>query len=602
MKKLTLMFLAGSVLMSCVNEEYDLNKVDGTAVIAKDIAMPIGNLQKLSVNQILDFASETEFISKDANGDLKFTINGGTPQSASITVPSFTIPFENEIVGNDHLITLYSGLLAGQSGTEINKQIHLENQRVEKIIQIDEDHKLPHQVIGAEYVELDMLIDYTFSVSSGAGHVAEGFQMDFPDWLTVVKADNSDDYIVDNQDNNKNVVRFLRDVKIQKGTPYIVDLKVTRVDFPEGSIIDAGNDAQGKPCKKVWIDEEEHENKIIVEGDIYMDTNDFPEIPEKLDVIMHLEFRDFEVKAAKVSLDMELGLPDMTVDEIGYPDFFKSEGLVMDIHDVFLKFNFANTLPLQLELNADVAAYKQSAEIENFHLGAGAPNGTDPLSIPADSQDYTMLFSRLSKEGTIALPQLGTLMTSLPDKVNVTNISASCTNDYVRVVPGTTFTCNLAYEFYAPLAFGKDFRFAYDLDIEDIGLDLGEYGVKSASISLNAINSLPLNFDISAQALDAEGQPSDVTLQVKGSVASGTQNNPAVSPIEIHIKSADKAIQLNTLKLRLTAKGPSDAHLGTPLNEAQGLKIDDLALRLPDGVTVDMTAIFKMDAPQDTDM
>jgi hypothetical protein len=104
MKKLTLMFLAGSVLMSCVNEEYDLNKVDGTAVIAKDIAMPIGNLQKLSVNQILDFASETEFISKDANGDLKFTINGGTPQSASITVPSFTIPFENEIVGNDHLI------------------------------------------------------------------------------------------------------------------------------------------------------------------------------------------------------------------------------------------------------------------------------------------------------------------------------------------------------------------------------------------------------------------------------------------------------------------------------------------------------------------
>ena len=600
MKKLALMFFAGSVLMSCVNEEYDLSKIDGTAVFAKDIAMPVGNLQKLSVNQILDMTSETEFISKDADGNLTFVFNGGEPQSESITVPSFTIPFEDEITGNDHLITLYAGALAGQSGPAINQQVHLTNQRVEKVIKIEEDHKLPYQVLDAEYVELDMLIDYTFRVSSGAGHIAEGFQMDFPDWITLVKFDESSDYIVENQEDNKNVVRFLRDVKIYAGTPYIVDLKVTRVDFPEGSIVNAGNDAQGNPCKKVWVDEDKHENKIIATGDIYMDTNDFPTIPEQLDVIMHLEFRDFDVKAAKVSLDMEFDLPDMTVADIDYPDFFKTEGLVMDLYDVFLRFNIANPLPLQMELNADFAAYKNSEVTDNVHLGAGATNGTAPLSVPAESNDAVLLFSRRGGEGIISLPQLGSLMTSLPDKVEVTNISAACSHDYVTVVPGTKYTCYLGYELYAPLAFGKDFRFAYDLDIENIGLDLGEYGIRSASIVFNAANSLPLNFDISALALDAEGQPSDVSLEVVGKVASGTQDSPVVSPIEIRLKSDGKAITLNTLKLKLTASGPSDAHLGTPLNEAQGLKINDLALRLPDGITVDMAAIFKMDpAPED---
>ena len=64
---------------------------------------------------------------------------------------------------------------------------------MEKAIQIEDTHLLPSEVVGAKYVELDMLVDYNFSVSAGSAHISEGFLIDFPDWMTIVKADESND-------------------------------------------------------------------------------------------------------------------------------------------------------------------------------------------------------------------------------------------------------------------------------------------------------------------------------------------------------------------------------------------------------------------------
>ena len=83
----------GIAVCSCVNEEYDLKKeIDGTAVIMKDVAMPIGNLEKITVDKILAFDSEDQMIVKAENGDLAFRFKGSDPIKADLTVPSFQIP------------------------------------------------------------------------------------------------------------------------------------------------------------------------------------------------------------------------------------------------------------------------------------------------------------------------------------------------------------------------------------------------------------------------------------------------------------------------------------------------------------------------------
>jgi hypothetical protein len=231
-----------------------------------------------------------------------------------------------------------------------------------------------------------------------------------------------------------------------------------------------------------------------------------------------------------------------------------------------------------------------------MHFGEdGDPESVTPMIIQG-LWEGTLIFSRQGKDGAVGLPKVGDLLIAKPDEIKISNIEIKSSDDFVLIETGTNLKASAAYELYAPLAFGNEFRFRYDVDIQDLGLDLTESGIKSASLILNAENSLPLDFSIAAKALDKEGNPAEkLNLEVIGDVMSGTQHSPSTSPIEIRLNSLDNGIELNSLKLTLTATCPSEAHQGIPLNEAQGLKISDVALRLPDGVTVDVTNIFNAD-------
>lgn len=590
----------GIAVCSCVNEEYDLKKeIDGTAVIMKDVSMPIGNLEKITVDKILAFDSEDQMIVKAENGDLAFRFTGSDPIEADLTVPLFQIPLEDGSKGDDHYITINTGTLAGKNGADHDELIHLENQRVEKVIKVSDADLLPYQIIDVREVETATVIDYNFSVSEGSVHIGEGFQMDFPDWLVVEKYDNDANYVVETVSGNRNVVLFTKDVKVSEGTPYVIDLIIKKITVPEGSIVDGGNDSEGRPCKKLMFDEEDEANMVIVTGDIYADPKDFSVIPAKIDLKMHLEFSDYAVKKAEVSLDMRMNLDDQEVAITEYPDFFKKEGVVMDLYNAYLNFHIDNQIPLDLDLNADFIAYKASAPVVDIKLGTEADAYL--FRVPA-AWTGTLSFSRLgNEEGVTAVPEIGNILTSLPDKVAVSNISAVSSHDYITIEPGQTFLCSVGYELYAPLAFGNDFRLIYDMDINDLGLDLREAGVTSAKINFNVQNSVPLDFKIAAAALDAEGNPAEgMTLKVNGSAAPGTLAAPTSSPVSITLTSSTEGITLDALRLSLTATCPSSQYQGVALNSAQGLQISGLSLNLPEGITLDVNNIFNADpAPEE---
>lgn len=599
MKKLAQFLICGVVLSSCVNEEYDFNKIDGTAVIMQDVALPIGSLEKMMLKDVLSLDPDGTMIKTDANGDLTFYFSGSEPFKESITVPSFTVPFSNG-ASNFYSLTINTGSLGGiNSSNVINQAIRI-NKRYEKVLEIDSTHLLPSEVVGAKFVELDTDITYSFNVSTGAAYVAENFKLDFPDWMTIEKADTHPSYVLENDGNNKNVIRFVKDTKVSADSPVVLKLKIKKVVFPEGSIVDGGVNQEGKQCKKVWLDPENSANKVVLEGDVYMQTGDYPIIPESISIDMQLNFSNFAVKAANVSLDMDFNFAGQTLPLVDYPDFFTGDDVVLDIYDAFLRFNVTNSLPVSLDVNADFEAFKNNVLTQSMHLGSGASNGTSPIVIPAQSTDAEILFSKLGTNGSIKIPQIGDILLNLPDKVKVSDVNVSCSQEYIEIVPGTKYDCSLAYDLYAPLAFGSDFKFKYAMDIKGIGLDLNEFDIKSASLVLNVTNSIPLNFNLSAKAIDADGQPIEgLKLEVLGEIASGVQSSPSVTPVEITLTSDETAVNLDAISLVFTALGPKSEHVGTPLNEAQGLKIDGISLRLPEGVTVDFTKLFGETLPED---
>ena len=581
MKKFYSLFtvmVSGLVLVSCINNDYDLNKeLDTTVKILEDVTIPIGDLEKFSIEDILKTSDTNSGIETDpTTGNLSFSFKSDEPTETTFSVPAFEIPFKTGgTFGEDYAITIETGELAGLDGTLINQQLHFLDHSVERPIGVDASYTLPKEILDIKYVELDMLLDYKLQVTDGVVHLADGFTIDFPDWMTIAKADNSNAYVLENQGVNKNVIRFLSDVRIDSTHPYILDLQLSKVDFPEGCISNG----------KIYLDEDDIANKIIAKGDIYLNTQDFPTIPAKMSVSMHIEFAHMDVKSAYVSVDASMDVETQEMPSIQYPDFFSQEGTVIDLYDAFLNFDVTNTLPLSLALNADFVGYKNNTQVVSMHIGEDS-NGMNPVVVAAS--DITELsFSKRGQDGNIPLPEIGDLLTELPERIVVSNVNVTAAKDYVKIIPGMTYSCSFGYGLYAPLAFGQDFKFEYKMPIEDIELDLDEIGASGIAMKFKAENTIPLRFDLDIEALDANGNPNgNIACSVEGALLPGTVAAPDYSDITINLNAPDGTInETKSLNLVLKATCPAE-YAGIALNKEQGLKIYDLAIVLPDGITI----------------
>ena len=570
--------VSGLVLVSCINNDYDLNKeLDTTVKILEDVTIPIGDLEKFSIEDILKTSDTNSGIETDpTTGNLSFSFKSDEPTETTFSVPAFEIPFKTGgTFGEDYAITIETGELAGLDGTLINQQLHFLDHSVERPIGVDANYTLPKEILDIKYVELDMLLDYKLQVTDGVVHLADGFTIDFPDWMTIAKADNSNAYVLENQGVNKNVIRFLSDVRIDSTHPYILDLQLSKVDFPEGCISNG----------KIYLDEDDIANKIIAKGDIYLNTQDFPTIPAKMSVSMHIEFAHMDVKSAYVSVDASMDVETQEMPSIQYPDFFSQEGTVIDLYDAFLNFDVTNTLPLSLALNADFVGYKNNTQVISMHIGEDS-NGMNPVVVAAS--DITELsFSKRGQDGNIPLPEIGDLLTELPERIVVSNVNVTAAKDYVKIIPGMTYSCSFGYGLYAPLAFGQDFKFEYKMPIEDIELDLDEIGASGIAMKFKAENTIPLRFDLDIEALDANGNPNgNIACSVEGALLPGTVAAPDYSDITINLNAPDGTInETKSLNLVLKATCPAE-YAGIALNKEQGLKIYDLAIVLPDGITI----------------
>ena len=573
--------IAASVLNSCVNEAYDLNNVDGTAVIFKDAAMPIGNIEALDVSKLIATDDASVIAADPVSGDFSFRFNGTDLFSESLVIPTFEIPFTD---GNSNHQTLTFDLseFSRLDGTHIPPAKIEFHREFSRAFEIEDSHLLPHEVLDVDHVELDMDIEYIFKVSTGCAYVKPGFVMDFPDWMVVEKCDNRTDYVVETQGINKNVVRFTSDLKIGSTKDEVLDLKISAINLPDGAIVDAGNDSEGRPCKKINIDDENSANKIIAAGDVYVQTSDFPVIPEEAELKMHLEFSNFDIKSAEAKINMTTTVPDKEFPVVDYPDFFTMEGVVMDIYNPEIVFDFVNSLDVDFSFSADINAYKNSEQKVTAHIG-----GESDFIIPADKSSEIVISRSHIKN-------LGEILKVLPDNIMISNMllsskDKSSPDEYSTLKPGHQFSCSVAYALRAALAFGPDFCLPYSMDINDLGEAFSELGLKSANLLMTVENTIPLNFAITSAALDESGNPkNDVTIEVNGNVPSGTLDSPSANTLGIKISTTADALELNTLRLNMTATCPSAQHQGVPLNENQGLHIKSLAISLPDGITMDL--------------
>ena len=608
----TILMAMPLVLMtSCVDENYDLNKIDKEIVILKDVTLPMGNLSPVSIADFLSVDNEDFLmIRSDANGDMAFAYDGNQDITASFDVPTFDFEINESASAERTLSLTLPSVIAGMDVSVLqqympdyyNKNISFKdltgkNASLTKSLEIEDDAVLPYPISDIKEAEISASLYYDFSIAvkdnngvninsyGGAIYIAKGFTLDFPDWLVLKKNDSIDGYSIVNQGDNKNVIVFDKDFKISTDQNVRFDVLVDKVEIPAGYIVDGGLDDQGRKCKKLSVNPDDPKNMIYISGDYYVKASDFKKVPGVVEMSMVLSFSSLSVKSALVAVNPNEELPDQTFQLPEVPEILKRSDVVIDIYDPVMSFNVSNQSPLDVNVSGRLFAYRGNQELMSTYLGENGEN--KPLVIPHDFNGI-IGYSRRGEGDMIANPAIAGLFRTLPDKVSIKNLKVTTGNDYVRIIPGTHLECSVGYSFRAPLAFGPELALGFEYELDELELDLEEVGITSARMAFDIVNTIPLALDLGVTALDESGNPSaDIAVEVDGNLGAGTLDAPSTSTISITLKSKGKGINLNGLRLMMQASCPA-SHQGKVINRNQGIAIRNLKVSLPEGISIDL--------------
>lgn len=171
--------MAFSVLSatSCVDERYDLSKIDTEAVILKDVALPVGNLKPVTISEFFNIdGSQAYMISADQNGDLMLAFDSDKCMASSFTVPDFRISFQEEGFEERKLGLRLPDQIAGMSVSQLQQLLpeYMKPMSYEDItgrkafitkgLTTGEECVLPYYVNDVKEINLESDLKYEFTL------------------------------------------------------------------------------------------------------------------------------------------------------------------------------------------------------------------------------------------------------------------------------------------------------------------------------------------------------------------------------------------------------------------------------------------------------
>lgn len=564
---------AVSVASSCVNEEYDLGKdIDMNVNLLKGISLPVGNLERISLMDVLDMdESEGSIISADGNNDLFLSFSGDRI-SADIEMPELSLGDGNNINTEPIVVVFNTGHYYGKNPSTIQGNIlysAVAGKKVDDKTDIIIESELPEQVIDVKSVTLDAELEISFSVNSGAVHLVKGLELTFPDDVYLTKNDTKTYYKV----NDEHKVTVTEDIKVSKNSPLVFYLKIDKIDVPAGSVSNG----------HITLDEVLH-----LSADFYLSPADFSVIPQKIEIDIDADLKNMSVRSAEVKLNVDEAIDGTQMNIGDVPDFLSGEGSYLDIYNPSIRFSVENNSPFSLDVTADICPFRAGTSVEPIRL-----RGDDRVRIPATSTvDYVISRregAASGEENEIVIPEIINLINPLPESISVDNIRVtSADNGYINVYSGAKYSAKIDYQVYAPLAFGSGLLISYAQDIEDLSLEFEGMEIPSAMISMKLINTIPIGFSLKATALDQDGNIiEDITLSADKDIAPGSLQSPSVNDIAIELKNKGGELMMSGLRIVLSANS-NEEYAGIPLNTDQGLEIKDIIFTLPDGINMSL--------------
>lgn len=273
------------------------------------------------------------------------------------------------------------------------------------------------------------------------------------------------------------------------------------------------------------------------------------------------------------------------------PDFLDNEETVLDLDNPMIFLSINNELPADINTSLTLKSNTDN----------DTPRTTGPLTIKGNTLNEYYLAEKPENK---FLPEdhkdaeykkvegLSNLIKCIPKQITVE--VATVTLEATDLDITKEYPIDIAYDVYAPLMFGEDFKLVYtDTDKGwNLGDDYDNLDAECISLKANISSTLPASMTLSFELLNAKGEKIEDIVE-KNSIH--CEANEQKAPIEIKIKPKNgrslKEIlspgdnQLDGIRYEAKLDNPE---VGQPLQDNAEIRIDDIQLSLQGIVTIEI--------------
>lgn len=599
---------AGSalVLSSCIDDSYDLDKVDLTMGLGSDgLSVTLGNTEKIRLGDLLDL---DESVKLDGKNTFYLVEDGNTNFDVKVdkvhtNLNSTTLKTNEKVLSYEKArqqlaslgISIPTGgvlpIPAGQSftsGAEGDESIDFKVNGITGISHINtlylQNNNGGIPKVALSITEKRSSPNIKFGVSK-----LEKMSITLPEFMHVTHLSNG-------WTRNGRVITCAS-MDYHMGTP------ICEVTFDEASLnaTPVNGELQLTP----------EQLNIHMKGDVTfkstaafsMGEHDYADV--ELNINMGNEGLD--VYKVKGVFNPEINPENSVIDiKESLPDFLTDDAVVIKASNPTIRFDAnLSSIPVGVQLGN---------ESQGRHIELTAEKGTEQKSVNLPyatiengkvntiyyyqgSSPYDPAGQLIAGAQQKATPNLGTLIEKLPDQITVKmdGHRLEVKNQEYTVELGRNYNATVNYNVFVPFTFDKGFTIVYNDSTDSMNDDLKKYAAKGIEIKAEAQNAVPLDLIVGIEAKDVNGQVidgikfNDVTVPA-GPDTYDDQNEPiaTTAPITLEATLADEKLLSKVDKLIFKVHAADNDELQSKtLVSTQYLRLATIKLRLKGGVTAD---------------
>lgn len=563
---------------SCVDDQYDLDKdVDMTVTVGGDLTIPGSSTEEITLKKIFDLEEDSN-VQPDAEGNYVLSQQGETSVS-DVNIGKVTVAGDEiEVNGSESYLSFDEDKVLPDM--TVTDEVDERNS-----FKIDSD--VTRDVVALKTAQVNMPISFRMYYEGNAGtlYLKKGFALTFPAYMTLV----TDDPKVEVSDNGDvKALVFKEDTEIRKHTELAVVARVTAIDFEK---MDEG----------MGLVERGH---LFMAGDIraigtsYVKTSEFGSANQiNLTLTTDVDIDEMDIFRAVAKVDPQISVSVSPVKIQNLPDFLNDDEVSINLNDPRIFINVTNPTPVDINLTAQLTPVKDGIMLTDKTVQIGSETeAASQVIIPGNVTDYRICIHQITDEAGIeadrivSVPGLNRLIEKIPDEIRMEPVETTAVQVFKEIELGGDYRIETDYQLETPLQFNEGTEVIYSEKMDGWGSDMEDYDFKEVVVSMKATNAIPLDLQMTADAIDVEGNIlSEVSATVEGNITAGTPNQKTNSELKIILKSSSTEAlhRLDGLTYRVSAKTTKEV-AGTVLNENQTLKLDDIRIQIKGGITMDM--------------